>query len=201
MLIPIEKPPPPSADSKKLPPALLQAFRNPQSDYRSPTICGAAPATAAVAREGSNRMMNLFPTAARVREGTVIACANGRQATLRRPQDGECSRSAADAPGRHSKQGLRNDVATHLGLADSALGERDGRFHHAQTVFQRAPEHVDREAVSVAGDTTEFEAPQGIRREHPVSTGGVTHTDAEGRPRVGAPAETQQFAPERPVLN
>ena len=71
---------------------------------RSPPPIARHQRQAAIALESSDRMVRLVPTPAQVREGTVVACAHGRQATFGRQQAGECSRPATDAPGRDSQQ-------------------------------------------------------------------------------------------------
>ena len=96
--MPIEKLPPARADSGKLPPALLSAAAlraapgrrlglwQPdflQAHYLTPNHLQPPPVArhrrqAAVARQSSDRMVRLVPTAAQVRQGTVVACAHGR---------------------------------------------------------------------------------------------------------------------------
>lgn len=99
MFIPVEKLPPVPADPEKLPPARLSAPRlvaalelpcattGSASLYPhclSRTTRSAHRGYGAVARAKSDQMAPLLPTATQVREGSVVARAHGRQATLGR---------------------------------------------------------------------------------------------------------------------
>src|SRR6267143_5161415 len=103
----------------------------------------------------------------------------------------------ADQP--HLPESLEDDGAGHLALADAAVGEDDGDFHHPEAGAQGPVRQLDLEGVAGAGYGGQIDSLQHFAAEALEAAGEVVHADAQDGARVDAPAAREQAPSQAPV--